>query len=54
MSNAHLYDGERCTFCGVNIHDAGLSAPDKCVDHEPVAYRTDTPAKQDREETRNG
>lgn len=30
FAEAHVYDGERCVFCGVNIHDDALYGPYLC------------------------
>lgn len=39
----HMYDGERCVFCNVNIYDAYLyEDPERCIDREPVRYSTET------------
>ena len=35
----HTFDGERCVYCGINIYD---SFNDPCVDHEPIAYTTES------------
>ena len=46
IGREHVYDGERCTYCGVNMYDIGIypDAPEGCLaDREPVVYTTETP-----------
>lgn len=39
----HLFDGERCTFCMVNIYDDMLYGPDEPnCQREPIAYTTES------------
>lgn len=38
----HVYDGERCVNCNVNVYDDGIYGPFPCVPHEPMRYSTQT------------
>lgn len=38
----HIFDGERCVHCGVNVYDSYIYGPDFC-DREPITYTTETP-----------
>lgn len=38
----HVYDGERCTFCGVNVNDQAIYGATPCIDREPITYTTET------------
>lgn len=42
-SDPHIYDGERCIFCNVNVYDEGMYGPDLCVPREPLLFSTETP-----------
>jgi hypothetical protein len=44
VSDTHIFDGERCVFCNVNIYDDMIYGPSDCVDHEPIRFTTETPA----------
>lgn len=42
----HVYEGERCIYCNVNIYDQwiyGAEDESDCVDREPMVYTTETP-----------
>ena len=39
----HVYDGERCLFCGVNIYDDAIYGPFECVKRPGYIYTTETP-----------
>lgn len=38
----HIFDGERCTHCGVNVYDSYIYGPEHCA-REPITYTTETP-----------
>lgn len=45
MVQRHVYDGERCIHCGINIYDQWIYGPEDesdCVDREPMTYTTET------------
>ena len=39
----HVYDGERCINCTVNVYDDMIYGPFECVPREPMSYTTETP-----------
>lgn len=39
----HVYDGERCRFCGANVHDADMLGIE-CVPREAMTWTSETPA----------
>lgn len=39
----HIYDGERCRFCGTNVHDADMLGIE-CVPRESMTWTSETPA----------
>lgn len=41
----HVYDGERCIHCGVNIYDQYIYGPvdeSDCIERAPMVYTTET------------
>jgi hypothetical protein len=38
----HVYDGERCVNCKVNVYDNDIYGPFECKSHEPMQYTTST------------
>lgn len=38
----HVYDGERCVNCNVNVYDNDIYGPYSCVPHKPMIYTTET------------
>lgn len=40
---SHVYDGERCVFCNVNVYDPGSEEPCPVTDRKEFVYRTETP-----------
>lgn len=41
--NEHLYVGERCIYCDVNVYDNDIYGPFDCMwDREPMTYTTET------------
>jgi len=45
MVRRHVYDGERCIHCNVNIYDQwiyGAEDESDCIDREPMKYTTET------------
>jgi hypothetical protein len=45
----HIYDGERCTWCGVNMYDALLYGPERCSRTEPIRYTTESTPELEHE-----
>ena len=45
LSTQHLFDGERCDFCGVNMYDIDIypGCTDECVPHPLIRFTTETP-----------
>jgi hypothetical protein len=41
LSTQHLFEGERCVFCGVNVYD--IPADEPCEPHPPIRYTTESP-----------
>lgn len=49
MVRRHVYEGERCLFCNVNIYDQwiyGAEDESDCADREPMSYTTETPKEE--------
>lgn len=45
----HVYEGERCIFCNVNIYDQwiyGAEDESDCVEREPMTYTSETPTEE--------
>lgn len=38
----HVYDGERCIHCGVNVYDCDCPNDECCNEREPMVYTTET------------
>lgn len=37
----HVFEGERCTFCNVNVYDTDLDdVPERCEREELMSYTT--------------
>lgn len=50
MVRRHVYDGERCIHCGVNIYDQWIYGADDesdCNDREPMAHTSQSPSWDD-------
>lgn len=43
-SDGHVFDGERCIHCNVNVYDDGIYGPFKCTEREPHVHTTETGA----------
>lgn len=33
LGPVHVFDGERCIHCGVNVYDSYIYGPDDCIDY---------------------
>jgi hypothetical protein len=42
MVRRHVYDGERCIHCGVNVYDCTCENDECCNEREPMTYTTST------------
>lgn len=38
----HVFAGERCIYCDVNVYDDDLYGPFECVEREPITYTTES------------
>lgn len=38
----HVYDGERCIHCGVNVYDCEHENDECCNERDPMVYTTET------------
>lgn len=38
----HVYEGERCIHCGVNVYDCEHENDECCNEREPMAYTSET------------
>ncbi len=52
LFEGHIYEGERCLFCNVNVYDNMIYGPWQCVPHKPLTHTTETgdPSVFDTEE----
>jgi hypothetical protein len=41
----HVYEGERCIYCGVNYHDQ-MAEVTECLDREPLVHTSETPQEE--------
>lgn len=46
VSVVHLFDGERCVHCHVNVYDIGVHLDEDfpCIEHPLTVYTTETPS----------
>lgn len=43
MVKRHMFDGERCIHCNVNVYDCSCENDECCNEREPIKYTSETP-----------
>lgn len=47
MVKRHVFEGERCIHCNVNVYDCDCENDECCNEREPMTYTSETPTNQE-------